>query len=161
MQVPAFSPDIVIITLLLLGGVYGLVAGKHKLRLFILSIYVGVVLAEQLGAILRPYATMLGPEQIAWILLGLPIVLFGLAPAHHGSKHGSKGSAIANILVGLGAGALILSSGLHLLPTSSLSAIDRDSFLAMQLQQYHLWLLGLLPVVALVLSLLKGKEKHH
>jgi hypothetical protein len=161
MQMPALNPDIVIITLLLLSGVYGLVGGKHRLRLLILSIYVGVVLAEQLGAVVRPYIGVLGPEQISWLLLGLPIVLFGFARSQHGSHQAKKGSAVANILVGLGAGALILSSGLHLLPTSSLSAIDRDSFLAMQLQQYHLWLLGLLPVVALILGFLKGKDKHH
>jgi len=38
-------------------------------------------------------------------------------------------------------------------------AIDNESFLAMILQQYHLWILGLLPVVALLLGFMKKSEK--
>src|ERR1044072_9260784 len=98
MQVPVVTPDIIIITLLLLGGVYGVVGGKQRLRLLILSIYVDIVVAEQMGAVVLPHVGGLGPDQLGWILLGLPILVFGLARHGHGS-HDSKGSAIANILV--------------------------------------------------------------
>jgi hypothetical protein len=59
------------------------------------------------------------------------------------------------------AGALILSSALHLLPPSEQAGIDGDSYFAMLLGQYHLWLLGLLPVVVLVFGLFGAKAKHH
>ncbi len=160
MQLPAFDPNILIITILLLAGVYGLIGGKHRLRVLILSIYVGIVLAEQMDTVVRPYLQMLSPEQVGWLLLGLPILLFGFARSHHGKNHG-KGSAIANIIIGIAAGALILSSALHILPTSQLSDINGASYFAMLLDQYHLWLLGLLPVIAIIFGLLKGKEKSH
>ncbi len=161
MQLPALSPNILIITILLLGGIYGLFGGKHRLRLFILSIYVGIVLAEQMRQVVRPYLGMLSPEQVGWLLLGLPIVLFGFARASHGRSHEHKGSAIANAIVGLLAGALVLSSGLHVLTSGQLKTIEDSSFLAVLLQQYHLWLLGLLPVVVLIFGLIKGRDKHH
>jgi hypothetical protein len=161
MQLTAFSPDLVIITVLLAGGAYGLLGGKHRLRLLILSIYVGIVLADQMTGVVHPLVGGLSSDQVTWLLLGLPIILFGFTRGHHGRAHEDKGSMIANILVGLGAGALILSSALNLMATSSQHDIDQDSFLALQLGQYHLWLLGLLPLVAFVLGLFRAKERHH
>jgi hypothetical protein len=129
-------------------GLYGLIAGKQRLRILILSVYVGIVLAEQVTDVVAPMIGFMGHDQVAWALLGLPILVFGLAGIAH-SKHHEKGAAIANIIVGLLTGALVVSSALHLLPTSAMSAIDDESFLAMVLQQYHLWFLGLLPIIAL------------
>jgi hypothetical protein len=141
------------------AGIYGLLAGKQRLRILILSIYVGIVLATQMASIVDPALHMLGQDQVAWLLLGVPIVIFGIFGALR-SGH-DKGFAIANILIGMLAGALIISSGLHLLPTSEMSSIDSDSFLAMNLQQFHLWLLGLLPLVALIMGWFKKSEKKH
>jgi len=42
-----------------------------------------------------------------------------------------------------------------------MAAVDNDSFVAMILQQYQLWLLGGLPLVALVLGMLKNKDSRH
>jgi hypothetical protein len=161
MQLPVVSPNILIITILVFGGVYGLVAGKHRLRLFILSIYVGIVLAEQFTSVVAPYLKFLTIEQTSLALLGIPILIFGFARQHHGKSHSDKGIVIANIIVGIMASALIISSALRLVPTSQLVSIDGDSFIAMILQTYQLWLLGLLPVVAFVLGLFKEKEKRH
>ncbi len=161
MQLPVLDPNLLIITILVLGGVYGLVAGKHRLRLFILSVYVGIVLAEQFSSIVAPLVGFLTLDQVSLVLLGLPILIFGFARQHHGRGHSDKGAAIANIIVGILTAALIISSALRLLPTSQLSTIDGDSFIAMILQTYHLWLLGLLPVVAFLLGLLKEKQKKH
>ena len=157
MQLPAFDTNIVVISVLVVAGLYGLMGGKHRLRLLILSTYVGVVLAEQMAGLVKPYLGMLSGSQVAWLLLGLPILFFGFSRG----SHDHKGSAIANLIVGLLAGALILSSGLHLLPTSEQSQINGDSFLAMQLGTYHLWLLGLLPLVAVIMGLFKPREKKH
>ncbi|HSX02980.1 MAG TPA: hypothetical protein VLI05_06770 [Candidatus Saccharimonadia bacterium] len=160
MHLPAFSPNIIIIAVLVVVGLYGLLAGQHRLRIFILSIYVGIVLAEQMGSLLRPYLHMLGDDQVAWVLLGGPILIFGLAGYHRHVPGQKKGSAIANLVVSFMAGALILSSALHLLPPSEQASIDGDSYFAMLLGQYHLWLLGLLPVVVLLFGLFGAKAKH-
>ncbi len=158
MQLPALNTNTVIIAIIVALGLYGLVAGKQRLRILILSIYVGIVVAEQMSGLVAPHLSMLSSEQTSWLLLGLPIIIFGFIGVTHG-KHHDKGSFIANIIVGLMAGALIVSSALRLMPTSSLEAADSDSFLAMNLQQYHLWILGLLPVIALLLGLIKGEKK--
>ncbi|HEX3082775.1 MAG TPA: hypothetical protein VHQ86_06030 [Candidatus Saccharimonadia bacterium] len=146
-----------IIAVLLTVTIYGFVAGKHRLRVFILSVYVGIVLAGQLADIVAPKFTMLGADQVAMLLLCLPILVLGMIGLAH-KKAADKGSAIANLLLGLGTGALIIAAALHLLPTSEMSAIDSDSFLATMLQQYYLWILGLLPVAALVLGWVKGEK---
>jgi hypothetical protein len=158
MQLPALNPNTVIIAVLLTAMIYGLLVGKQRLRILILSVYVGIVLAEQLASIVAPKLSMLSADQISALLLGVPILVFGLAGIAHKKNH-DKGAFIANLLVGLFTGALIVSSALRLMPTSEMSAIDSESFLAMMLQQYHLWILGLLPVAALLLGLMKKGEK--
>ena len=160
MQLPALNTNIVIIAILLAMGLYGLVAGKQRLRILILSIYVGIVIAEQMATIVAPYSKLLGADQTSYLLLGLPILIFGFFGTGHKKNH-NKGSAIANILVGLLAGALIISSALHLMPTSEMSGIDNGSFLATNLEQFHLWILGLLPIVAFLFGLMKGEKTSH
>lgn len=103
---------------------------------------------------------MLSPDELTWLLLGLPILIFGFFGVMHG-KHHDKGSLIANALVGFCTGALIVSSGMHLLPVSEASAIDSQSFIALNLNQFYLWILGLLPLVALILGFMSGEKKHH
>jgi hypothetical protein len=159
MTLPAINTNIIIIAILAVSGLYGLVGGKQRLRLLILSVYVGIVLAEQFSSLVAPTLHMLGPDQISLLLLGLPILLFGFFGVSHMKGH-SKGAAIANIIVGILTGALIIASAVHLFPTSEMTAVDSSSFLAMNLQQFHLWILGLLPAVALLFGFMKG-EKHH
>jgi len=160
MQLPTLNVNIVIIAIMLTVMVYGLLAGKQRLRILILSVYVGIVLAEQLAGIVAPRLPMLGADQVSWLLLGLPIMIFGFVGTAVRKSH-AKGAFIANLVVGLLTGALIVSSALHLLPTSQMSSIDNDSFLAMNLQQFHIWFLGLLPVAALLMGFMKGESKSH
>jgi hypothetical protein len=160
MQMPPLNVNIVIIAVMLTVMMYGLLAGKQRLRILILSVYVGIVLAEQLASTVAPRLSMLGADQVSWLLLGLPIMIFGFV-ANAPKKAHSKGAFIANLLVGLLTGALIISSALHLLPTSQMAAIDNDSFLATNLQQFHIWFLGLLPVAALLMGMMKGEKKSH
>ena len=160
MQFPALNVNIVIITVLITVALYGLVAGKQRLRILILSIYVGIVLAEQLTGTVSSKLTLLSQEQVSWLLFGLPIVIFGVVGIAHKKAH-DKGAFIANLLVGLFAGALIVSSALRLLPTSQMAAIDNDSFIATNLQQFHVWILGLLPVAALLFGMMHGEKKSH
>jgi hypothetical protein len=158
-ELPALNNTIIISGILISAGIYGLIAGKQRLRLFILSIYVGIVLADQFASSVAPSLHMLGHDQIAWLLLGVPIVIFGFFGVVHGKSH-DKGAAIGNIIVGLLAGCLIVSSALPALPTSEMSAIDNSSFLALNLQQYHLFFLGGLPLIALLMGLMKGEKSH-
>jgi hypothetical protein len=158
MQFPALNMNIVIIAVLLTVSLYGLMAGKQRLRILILSIYVGIVLAEQLAGVLAPQQHLLSQDQVSWALFALPIVVFGVVGISHAKSH-DKGAFIANLLVGMLTGALIVSSALRMLPTSQMAAIDNDSFLATNLQQFHVWILGLLPVVALLFGFMRG-EKH-
>jgi hypothetical protein len=158
-ELPALNNTVIIASILLSAGIYGLVAGKQRLRLFILSIYVGIVLAEQYASSVAPSLRMLGADQIAWLLLGVPIIIFGFFGVVHGKEH-DKGAAIGNIIVGLLAGCLVVSSALHAIPTSEMSAIDNSSFLALNLQQYYLFFLGGLPVIALFMGFMKGEKSH-
>ena len=159
MHIPALSPNILIIASIVGGAVYGLVAGKHRLRTLILSVYVGIVLATQLAAVVVS-ATH---QQVDIVTLGLflaPIVVFGFSGGGHGAKHHSQGSVIANLLVGLATGALIAASALKLLPPSEAARIAGDSFIGTELMMFQLWLIGLLPLAALMFGLMKSKEKH-
>ncbi len=158
-QMPALNTTTVIIAILVVAAVYGLVAGKQRLRILILSIYVGIVLAEQFASPLAPSLRMIGTDQISWLLLGLPILLFGFFGVTH-AKHHPKGSAIANLIVGLLAGCLIVSSAIRLLPISEMAGVKNSSFLALNLEQFHLFFLGGLPLVVLLLGwFMKGEHK--
>lgn len=158
-ELPALNNTAIIAVIIVVAGIYGLIAGKQRLRLFILSIYVGIVLAEQFAGTVEPSLRMLGKDQIAWLLLGVPIIIFGFFGVVHGKSH-DKGAAIGNIIVGLLAGCLVISSALHAIPTSEMSAIDNSSFLALNLQQYYLFFLGGLPLIALFMGFMKGEKSH-
>lgn len=158
MQLPAFNINMLIIAILIGMAFYGLLAGKQRLRILILSVYVGIVLAEQLSSQVAPRLSMLSGAQISWLLFGLPVIIFGVVGIAHSRNH-DKGAFIGNLIVGILTGALIISSALRLLPTSQMASINNDSMLATNLSQFHFWILGLLPVVALLMGFMKG-EKH-
>jgi hypothetical protein len=160
MQLPPLDANTVIIAVIAAAGVYAVIAGKQRLRVFILSLYVGIVLAEQLTDSLAPQLHMLARDQVSWLLLGVPLLIFGLVGIGFRRSH-ERGHLIVNFIVGLVTGALIAAAGLHVLPTSELSAVDRSSPVANFLQQYYLVLLGALPVVALLMGFFKKREKHH
>jgi len=160
MQLPALDVNTIIIAGLAVATLYGAIAGKQRLRIFVLSIYVGIVLAEQVTDIVAPSLHMLSHEQVGWLLLGLPILIFGLTGIAHKKSH-EKGHTLANMLLGLASGALIAAAALHVLPTSQLSDIDHDSIVANFLQQYYLWFLAIVPLAALVLGFMKKAEKKH
>ncbi len=159
MSIPPLDVNMFIIAALAVGALYGSLAGKFHLRLLILSIYVGLVLAEQLGGFVRPYLGSFSPEQVNWLLLGAPILLFSFAPRGHGSH--DKGAFVFNIIVGLAAGALLVTAALHVMSTDQLQNITDSSFLASQFNQYYLWLLGLLPVAVIIQTFHRPKDKPH
>lgn len=155
---PALNVNTIIIAVIVFVGLYGVFAGKSRLRILILSVYVGIVLASQTSAVLTPTFHSLGTEEVSLLLFGLPIAIFGLLGAF--GNHHRKGSLIANALVGLMTGALIVTGGLHVLPVSQMSAIDNQSYIALNLDQYYLWVIGLCPLMALIMGWFTGERKH-
>lgn len=160
---PALDVNTLIYASLVVGALYGLIAGKFHLRLFVLSIYVGLVLAERLTSFAKPYLPSLATDQVSWLLLGVPIVIFSFVPRGKHGGQGDRGSSIINMIVGLLAGAFVASTALNVLPTSQLAAIGQESYFALELQRFHLWLLGLLPIAVLLITFHrpKGKGGHH
>jgi hypothetical protein len=160
MQLPSLNVNIIIIAVLISVGMYGLFAGKQRLRILILSVYVGIVMAEQLAGTVSSKLPMFNADQVSWGLLALPVIIFGVVGISHGKNH-DRGTFIANLLIGIFTGALLVSSALRLLPVSEMASIDNESFLATNLQQFHLWILGLLPVAALIFGLMHATKKSH
>lgn len=159
MQLPVLNITMIMSAGLLLGAAYGVVAGKQRLRILILSIYVGTVISAQLVEPLAPFTRFLSREQLSWGLFGFPILVFGFFGVMHAKNH-SKGAFIANIIVGVLTAALIMTTIMNLLPVSVQAQLHRDSFLALNLDQIHPWLLGLLPLIALVLGFMKSEKGH-
>lgn len=159
MHLPALNPNLLIIAVIVGGALYGLLAGKRRLRVFILSVYVGIVLATEFAAIV--VSSIHQPADLVTLaLFAIPILVFGFTGGHHG-RHEQKGSSIANLVIGLATGALIVASALKLLPPSEASGITGDSLIATELITYQLWLVGLLPLAALIFGMMKQKEHKH
>ena len=159
MSIPALDSNIIIIGILAVSSLYGAVAGIGRLRTLILSVFVGIVLSEQLSAISAPYLHFIGNNNVPLVLYGLPIILFGFSL---GKQHGyQKDSTVAALLLGLLTGGLIVSAGLHIIPTSMAQGITDSSFVATNLSQFHLYLIAGLPIAALIGPLFKKKERSH
>lgn len=159
MSIPALDSNIIVIALVVITALYGAVAGVSRLRMLIMSVYVGIVLSGQLSGIAAPYLHLIGNDNVPLLMFALPIILFGFSL---GKQHGHhRGSMVAALLLGLLTGCLIVSSGLHVIPPSQSQTIIDGSFLAMNLSQFHLVLIAGLPLAALIGPLFKKKDKSH
>ena len=159
MSIPALDSNILVIAILAVVTLYGAMAGIGRLRTLILSIFVGIVLSEQLSAIAAPKLQIIGNSNVPLLLYALPIILFGFSL---GKQHGhDRGSTLAALLLGLLTGCLIVSSALHVIPTSMAQSITDSSFVATNLSQFHLFLVAGLPLAALIGPLFKKKSRSH
>jgi uncharacterized membrane protein required for colicin V production len=68
MSLPAINTNIIVIGIIVATGLYGLIGGKQRLRLLILSVYVGIVLAQQFATIVTPMLHMLGPDPSCYLV---------------------------------------------------------------------------------------------
>lgn len=159
MEIPSVSVDIAIITALIAGAVIGVLGGRGRLRPIILSVYVGLILGEQLAGPLKPFLFGLNQDQSAWLLFTAPILIFGFFGGR-GRRHAPRGVVWVNALVGTLTGALAMAAALMLMPLAGQSVVAANSWLALNLQYSRPWLLGLMPVVALLLDFIKGHKKH-
>lgn len=159
MNISNIDPNLLVIAILAGTTLYAAVAGIGRLRMLILSIYVGIVMADQLTDLAEPYLHIIGPENTPLALYALPIVLFGFTL---GRQRGhDRGSKTVAMLIGLLTGGLIISAALRLIPTDQANFVTDASFIAMSLAQYHLYLLACLPLAALIGPLFKKKERSH
>ena len=162
MHLPAINTDTVIAAILVAGAVYGLLGGMVRTRSLILSIYVGIVLAETLSSIVAPMVKGLSLDQVNLILLGLPVLLFAL-PRHR--AHAQKGNMLVNLIIGLLGGAFLVVAGLHVLPPSTVTQISNGSSFATILgSNVYIWFVVLMPLAALLPHFLQsrhGRRSHH
>lgn len=159
MSIPALDSNIIVIAILVVVTLYGAMAGVGRLRTLILSIFVGIVLSEELSAVSAPYLHVVGNNNVPIFLFAAPIVLFGFSL---GRQHGhDRGSTVAVLLLGVLTGCLIISAALHVMPTSLAQSITDSSFIATNLSQFHLYLIAGLPIAALIGPLFKKKPKSH
>jgi len=147
MHLPAINTDTIIAAILVAGAIYGLVGGMVRIRSFVLSIYVGIVLSETLTSVVAPMVRSLGIEQINLILLGLPVVLFAL-PRHR--AHAAKGNMLINIVSGLLGGAFLVVAALHVIPPSAVTQIANGSLFVTMGSNVYIWFIVGMPFVALL-----------
>jgi hypothetical protein len=157
MHVPALNPDTIIAAIFAAGAVYGLVGGMVRVRSLILSIYVGIVLAETLANVVAPMTKNLGTDQIDLILLGLPVLLFAL-PRHR--AHVQKGNPLVNIATGLLAGVFLIVAGLHVLPPSTVTQLANGSYFVTLLSSLYIWFIVGMPFAALLPHFLQERHRR-
>jgi membrane glycosyltransferase len=160
MHLPALNPDTIIAAILAAGALYGALGGMVRVRNLILSIYVGIVLAETLGALVAPMVKSLGTDQIQLILLGIPVILFALP--HH-RAHVQKGSMLVNLVTGLLSGAFLVVAALHVLPPSTVTQASSGSLFITSLSNLYIWFVIGMPLAALLPHALhgRGRRGHH
>ncbi len=137
----------------------GMLGGRGRLRPIIMSIYIGIVLANGYVEAVQPHLFGLTSVQTAWALLTVPVVVFGLFAS---IQNVGRGSLIVNLLFGMMTGALLLSVAFMMMPTRAQSELVGQSFMAYKLQQARPWLIALMPIAALVVGFrLPHKKKKH
>lgn len=159
MSLPSISSDLIIIATIVAAGLYGVLGGAGRLRNFILSTYAGIVLAETFTAVLQPMSHGLSTYDLSLMLLGAPIIVFIL---FHRGTH-AKGSGFVNLILGLAAGALVVAAAIHVMPPSDASQLASNSFIATEIQIGALWIIGFMPLAAVLPQLLEHTKKrdHH
>ncbi len=157
MELPALTPSLIIFSVIAVTTLYSVLGGKFRLKLLVLSTFVGIVLAGTLPPFVRTYAMFLTPEQLTFVLLGLPILLFGLARGH--GLH-DRGSIVPNFLGGVAAGLLLSAAALRLLPPSLIGEASGTMIVGLLDQYYPIWLVTA-PLLVAFGGFLKPHEGHH
>lgn len=127
----------------------GMLGGRGRLRPTIMSIYIGIVLATMFAGVVQPHLNGLNLLQSSWLLLTLPVVVFGV---FGGIQNVAKGSLIVNLAFGALTGALLLSVAFMLMPLRDQQMLASQSVMAYELQRIRPWLIGLMPLTALVVG---------
>lgn len=153
------NPNTLIIVVVVLVAGYGVALGQGKLRMLVLSTFVGIVLASQLSAEVIKFIPSVPELHIRISLLALPVLIFGLLPG--GQSSHNKGNFLLNVVAGVLAGALIVSAVLYIMPPRDLANATSDSLFASGLINFRLAILALAPLSLLVGFFVRdGRRKH-
>jgi hypothetical protein len=153
----SLTTDLVIIAIIIALVAYGLLVGQNKLKTLALSVYVGIVLAGELGPIVARMVS-LSEDSAKLILFIAPIVILEI-----GRKTKARGQHVGpvmTLILGLATAGLAISSGLHLLGEDTRKDILSDSSLATLIYAARLWWIAGVPLAVVGESLLKFREEH-
>lgn len=161
-----FTPDVTIIVVIFALVIYGLLLGRNKIKTLAMSVYVGYVIATELGLRLSEALSSrhldlggkLSPNVVVIGLFIAPLVILEFGRREHhgrGSRHG--GMLMTMVLCVLTA-ALVISCGLKLISGDLQQHILADSNLAVAIYGLRLWWIGLVPLAVIGENFIPQKE---
>ncbi len=159
-----FSIDAAIFLTIGLMLVGGFVLGQHKVKTFVLSVYVGIVLATELGQPVFDFLSgrgltmggAIGIAKVRIMLLALPVI--GLELGHNKQNRGQRRGMVLTMILAVLTAALLISSVIFLLePEGRQQALDRST-LASIFYGLRLWWLAAVPVVAIAESFMGSRK---
>jgi hypothetical protein len=162
--IPALSSDIIILACFALVAAYGMIAGQGSLIREAISVYVGLVLANNFGKPLHDYIQQgssyeVNETVVRLVLLAIPIIVLQFAHPHMKSRH--KPSMIITLILAVLTAMLLISSVMDQLSPIDLNRLTDESNLAAQIYNLRLGWLGLVPIVIAAAAIFRPKEKHH
>ncbi|MFI5240180.1 MAG: hypothetical protein ACHQUB_00510 [Candidatus Saccharimonadia bacterium] len=156
------SVDLVIIGTILFLALTGLALGADRMRAFALSIYVGLVLAVELGTpfgnALLSHGTNLTPGRVRLILFILPILVLTLTHRTHG--RGKRHGFILPLVLSVTVAALIISSAFKMMDADMATKYLNESSLAWPIYKTWLVWLAAVPAVAALEVIFRPKKSH-
>jgi hypothetical protein len=160
-QVPAISPDIIIIASAILIALYGLFMGHAKVKTLALSSYVGLVLAQEFAENAHHLVSSVSMGTVRLVLFLAPVILLEISKRHH--EPGGRSGIFITLVLSVLTSALLISGVLSQLDEGTRMNIIENSSLALEITKLHLVWLAAVPVLAVVESFIGGmrKEQHH
>lgn len=164
---PALTTDLLILLIIVISVMYGLLLGHNKLKTFALSVYVGLVLAQNFGKSLFELLQRnnfdlggkLTDNAVALIVFGLPLLLLELGRKDHRRSRNNGGMTTTLILCILTA-ALVISSGISVMNADAIKNTIDNSNLAWQIYTLRYWWLASVPLAVIAENFIKPRDTH-
>ncbi len=160
MTIPNLTTDLVILAVLSVAVIYGLVLGHNKLKLFALSVYVGLVLAQVFGDPLHNLIKNqigLSLNVAKLVVFILPQVLLEIGQRET-SRRRPKGGMIMTLVLCVLTGCLVISAGISLFDTDSIKRTVEGSSLAAGIYGLRLWWIAGVPLAVIGENFIKTRE---
>jgi hypothetical protein len=146
-----FTPDLIIIVVLVALILYGLLLGRNKIKTLAMSTYVGIVVASQFGQPLQHLLSSknlnTGGNNVAQLVLFVaPLLLLELGRREHHGRGSRHGGMIMTLVLAVLTAALIIGSGLSLLDAETRHTILGGSAMAAAVYTLRLWWIALVPI---------------
>jgi hypothetical protein len=156
------NTDILVLLTFALIVTCGVLLGHHKVRIFAMSVYVGIVLATELGTVIYNF---LNTHALGYFTLGQVRIFLMIAPIiilelgrRERYKRGARGNLIMTLVLSVLVAALIISSIVGLLEDGSRQEILAQSSVVWPLYQFRLWWVAAVPVAVLLESFMQSKD---